>query len=87
MELPVIYPTDETNLLEEVARFRALSPSEQCRELDEWYGFTLWLETRSPEFDERLAVHQQQGHEAIKAFIARHHEMVINDECTIVLKN
>jgi hypothetical protein len=75
MELPVKFPSDTEVILEEVARFRRLSPRERIRTILDMVDFGARLQRMSPnsawmrgytEDQERLA--QQR----IREFIARH---------------
>ena len=75
MELPIPFPSDADVILEEVARFRALTAKAQVRELGESFRLYHFLRDTSGRADEidRLAEEEERmGREAVKAFVARH---------------
>jgi hypothetical protein len=75
MNLPIRFPNDADVIYEDAARFRALSPEEQVRELDECFRLYRFLRTTSgrPEMIDRVAEEEERlGWKAIQEFAARH---------------
>jgi hypothetical protein len=75
MELPIKFPSDDEVLLEEAARFRSLSPAEQCRSLDDMYRLYHFMMRRNdhPERAMRFAEEDEaRGRAAILEVAARY---------------
>lgn len=75
MKLPINFPDDADVIAEEVARFQALSPDAQVRELGEMVRLYHFLAAQSfrPEVVRRLAQEDEdRGRRAIEEFAARH---------------
>jgi hypothetical protein len=75
MELPVKFPSDTEVILEEVARFRALSPRERIRTILGMVDFGARLQTMSPKSAWMRGYTQDQerlAQQRIREFITRH---------------
>lgn len=75
MILPIKFPSDETVILDEVSRFRALSPSERIKAIRDLVSAGAFLIERSPKADFLRAYAEEQeqlGKKAVKDFVARH---------------
>jgi len=75
VQLPIRFPSNAEVIAEEVARFRALSPENRLRALDEMfrlYHFLVAMSAR-PEALARLAQEdEERGRTAIEEFAAHH---------------
>jgi hypothetical protein len=75
MDLPIKFPNDADVVAEEAARFRALSPEDRLRTLDEMFRLYHFLLAASgrPEKLARLADEEEErGRTAIREFAAKH---------------
>jgi hypothetical protein len=75
MELPMKFPSDAEVILEEVARFRALSPEERVRSLRRLLAAGALAMRQSPKaaFQREYALDQEnRARQAVKEFLARH---------------
>ena len=75
MDLPVKFPSETEVILEDVARFRALSPAERIRAIQEMLADGLYLMSKSPRATriEEEALEQKRLERArIREFIERH---------------
>ena len=75
MKLPITFPDDAQVIAEEAAYFRALSPEERVRSLDELFRLYHFLMASSgqPETLARLAREEEQrGRALIQDFVAHH---------------
>ena len=75
MDLPIKFPSDAEVIAEETARFRALSPDERVRTLDEMFHLYHFLMASSarPEALARLARDdEERARAAIADFVAHH---------------
>ena len=75
MNVPINFPADADVIAEEVARFRALSPDEQVRELGEMARVYQFLATTSPRPEavaRRAREDEDRGRSAVGDFAARH---------------
>jgi hypothetical protein len=75
MDLPVKFPSETEVILEDVARFRALSPRERIRAIQEMLADGLFLMSKSPRaaWIEKEALEQKRLERArIREFITRH---------------
>ena len=75
MDLPIKFPSQQEVIDGEVARFRALSPEERVRELDEMFRLYHFLvaQSRNPELIARMAEEEEErGRKAVFEFAARH---------------
>jgi hypothetical protein len=75
MDLPVKFPSETEVILEDVARFRALSPEDRIQMIQDMLAGGLYLMSRSPKAtwakqyaEEQEALAQQK----IREFLARH---------------
>ena len=75
MDLPIKFPSETEVILEDVARFRALSPEERIRAIQDMLACGLFLMSKSPKAvwarqyaEEQEALTQQN----IREFLARH---------------
>jgi hypothetical protein len=75
MDLPVKFPSETDVILEDVARFRALSPRERVHTIRGMLAFGAFLMSKSPkaawakQYAEEQKLLQQRN---IREFIARH---------------
>jgi hypothetical protein len=75
MDLPVKFPSEAEVILEDVARFRALSPGERIRSIRGLLADGAYLMSRSPKRDwiEQDSEEQRRlERRSIQEFIARH---------------
>ncbi len=75
MELPIKFPSDADVIVEEVKRFRALSPKDRMRVIRELLDAGAFMLNRSPKAAAMRAQSLEQedlARRAIKEFIARH---------------
>ena len=75
MALPIRFPGDVAVIIEEVTRFRKLTPSEQIQQLDEMFRLyhKLRIQSGYPDVIDRLADEkEQQARTAIFDFVKRH---------------
>jgi hypothetical protein len=75
MKLPIKFPTDEEVIIEEVRRFRALSPVERIRFIRDMLdaGELMMRQSPNAEFLREYTLQQEElAHKTIKEFIARH---------------
>ena len=75
MKLPIKFPSQEEVITKEVMRFRALSPDQRVRELDEMFRLYHFLASHSPRPDviARVAEEEEErGRKAVLEFAARH---------------
>jgi hypothetical protein len=75
MDLPVEFPSETEVILEDVARFRALSPEERMRSLFGMVDFGARLKRMSPKsawIAEQAEAQERLARENIGEFIARH---------------
>ena len=75
MDLPIKFPSETEVILEDVARFRALSPSERIRAIQDLLADGEFLLRKSPraEWARRYAEEQEEiARQNIREFIASH---------------
>jgi len=75
MNLPIRFPNDADVIYEDAARFRALTPREQVRELNDCFRLYQFLRTtsgRAEQIDRLADEDERLGREAILEFAARH---------------
>jgi hypothetical protein len=75
MNLPIKFPSDAEVIIEDVARFRALSPEERLRSIRDMHATGVLMMRQSPKaaFMREYAEKQKNlARLAIKEFIARH---------------
>jgi hypothetical protein len=75
MDLPVKFPSETEVILEEVARFRALSPRERIRKIVEMIREETDRINRSPDAEAiwaRLEEEKNLERKSIREFLARH---------------
>jgi hypothetical protein len=75
MDLPIKFPSETEVILEDVARFRALTPSERIRAVRSLLAGGAFLMSRSPKADwARQFAEEQKNLERrnIREFIERH---------------
>jgi hypothetical protein len=75
MDVPIRFPSDADVIIEEVARFRALSPEERVRCIRGLIEAGALVLRRSPkaEFLREYTLEQENlARQAVKEFIARH---------------
>ena len=75
MELPIRFPNNADVIAEDAARFRALSPEDRVRALDECirlYGFLRSASGRPERIDAFVEEEDRLGWKAIQEFAARH---------------
>lgn len=75
MDVPIKFPSDEEVILEEVARFRALSPEERVRSIRGLISAGAFMMRRSPKaaFLRDFSLEQEnRARQAVKEFVARH---------------
>jgi hypothetical protein len=75
MDLPFKFPSDADVIIEEVARFRALSPEERIRSIRGLIEAGALMLRRSPkaEFLREYTLEQENlARQAVKEFLARH---------------
>jgi hypothetical protein len=75
MDLPVKFPSDTEVILEDVARFRALSPIERVQTIRGLLANGAFLMSRSPKADWARQDSQEQellAQRNIREFLARH---------------
>ncbi len=75
MNLPIRFPKDEDVIVEEVARFRAMSPQGRMRSIRDLLAAGAWMASRSPKAD-FLRVYTREQEEltrqSIRDFCSRH---------------
>ena len=75
MELPIKFPSDDEVIAEDAAHFRALSPEERIRVIEDLLAAGALIMRNSPnaEFLHKYKEEQEElGKQRIKEFIARH---------------
>jgi hypothetical protein len=75
MDLPIKFPSETEVILEDVARFRALSPEERIRSIQGLLADGAFLMSISPKADWILKDEEEQRalkHKNIREFLARH---------------
>ena len=75
MDLPLNFPSDADVVVEEAARFRALSPEERMRSIQGLLSAGALMMRRSPKaaFLREYTLEQEDlAQQAVKEFIARH---------------
>ena len=75
MDLPVKFPSETEVILEDVARFRALSPEERIFVIQDLLAFGEFLMSKSPKaaWAEQYAEEQKTlSRQNIREFVARH---------------
>lgn len=75
MDLPIKFPNDADVIFEDAARFRALSPDDQVRALNDCFRLYRFLRTTSGRAEQidRLADEEERFEwQAIQEFAARH---------------
>ena len=75
MNLPIRFPNEADAIAEDAARFRALSPEAQVRELDECfrlYHFLRLTSGRAERLDLFAAEEERLGWKSIQEFASRH---------------
>jgi len=75
VNLPIQFPSNTEVIREEVTRFRALSPVDQVRELDEsfrTYHFLRAASGRAEAIDQLAEEDEHAARKAITEFAARH---------------
>ena len=75
MDLPIIFPSDTEVILEDVARFRALTPSEQLQAIRGLLNAGDHIRRSSPTADWAKQYAEEQellAQKNIREFIARH---------------
>jgi hypothetical protein len=75
MNLPIKFPSDEEVIIEEVTRFRALSPEDRMRSIRGMLAAGALMLRQSPKaaFIQKYTEEQEWlAQQAVKEFIARH---------------
>jgi hypothetical protein len=75
MNLPIKFPSDAEVIIEEVARFRALSPEGRMRSIRGLLAAGALMMRRSPKADflrEHTLEQENRARLAVKEFLARH---------------
>lgn len=75
MKTPINFPSDEDVILEEVRRFRALSPEDRMRVLRDLLNAGALMLSQSPKaaiIREQTLEQENLARQAIREFIARH---------------
>jgi hypothetical protein len=75
MDLPIKFPRETEVILEDVARFRALSPEERIRSIESLLADGAFLMSISPKAEWILQNEEEQRelkHKNIREFLARH---------------
>jgi hypothetical protein len=75
MNLPINFPSDTTVIIEEVARFRALSPESRTRSIRGLLAAGALMMRQSPKaaFLRDYTLEQEnRARQAVKEFVARH---------------
>jgi hypothetical protein len=75
MYLPIKFPSDADVIIEEVARFRALSPAERLESIRGMLAAGALMMRRSPKAEYLRAStleQENQARQAVKEFLARH---------------
>ena len=75
MDIPTRFPSETDVILEDVARFRALSPAERIRSIRDMLADGEFLISKSsdPAFSQQFAEEQERlAQRNIREFIARH---------------
>ncbi len=75
MDIPIRFPNNADVIAADAARFRALSPDEQVRELSECFDNYLFLRSISDDpgrIDQYADAEEKRGWLAIQEFAARH---------------
>jgi hypothetical protein len=68
MELPILYPNPQEKIVEDVARFRALSPAERIEEIRRVIDAGEQMIRNSPDAESIREYHRQQKEIARQAF-------------------
>ena len=75
MDLPVKFPSETEVILEDVARFRALSPEDRIRSFRSFLKSAAWIASKSPKAAWARQYEEEQeilAQENIRGFLHRH---------------
>lgn len=75
IDIPIKFPSDADVNAEEAARFRALTPAQQVRVIEDTISTGDWMMRKSEKYDFMRQYYREQedlNQKAIKEFISRH---------------